>query len=157
MIYRVVVIVQEADFEDPTRDPDDMVALGEHTFFVEAATRTRAEKEGIKEFHEVVPIKFTREFDYTAFAYPLGVKPKSGAKYWKGPGLGSLRKDARGDLFVWYRGRVWRYEGLPDRHGRVSIVSLRDPSFGKGVDPLDLYPVNQETHQAVVQWLERRA
>ena len=52
--------------------------------------------------------------------------------------------------FVWYKGKVWAYEGQPDRAGRVLLVKPFDSSSATGADPSEIYKVSAEVHNAVV-------
>ncbi len=56
------------------------------------------------------------------------------------------------DTFVWHQGKVWRYEGLKDCNGRVSLVSLRDPSLGIGAKPGEIRDVDKATEEAVLRY-----
>jgi len=37
--------------------------------------------------------------------------------------------------YVWYSGKCWQYEGLPNHKGHVSLIDLKDSSLGVYVDP----------------------
>lgn len=63
------------------------------------------------------------------------------------------------ESFVWHENRMWVYEGLVDREGRVSLFSPMDPSLGTGALPEDLREVSPEQKEAMLWWIrhgERR-
>jgi hypothetical protein len=54
--------------------------------------------------------------------------------------------------FVWYKGRVWLYEGQPfDRQGRHFISHPFDPSLGVSAYLKDIQKVNRATHEATLK------
>lgn len=51
--------------------------------------------------------------------------------------------------YVWYNGKCWRYEGLKDHKGYVSLVSFKNSSEGINVDPNKIRNCTQEEIDAL--------
>lgn len=59
---------------------------------------------------------------------------------------------------VFCKGKYWFYEGLPDYEGRVSLVSIKDPSCGYNAKPQDVHfltPTKEKEISEAIAYLRR--
>ncbi len=58
--------------------------------------------------------------------------------------------------YVWYKSKCYRYDGLSDYRGLVSLASLQDESTGAYVDPVKLKPCNAADIDGIEYFLNLR-
>ena len=55
--------------------------------------------------------------------------------------------------FVWYKSRVWQWEGSVDVKGRISLIDLSDWSVGVSAYPTEIRDVDDRTFKAIIHFL----
>lgn len=57
--------------------------------------------------------------------------------------------------YVYYQGQYWRFEGLIDYQGKVSLVRIFDSSQGINADPAKVRNAPQNQIEAIEKILEK--